>query len=201
MKKEIMWKRCDWFDEPEEHGEEEDEGYSDDYDRPHHGEPIKVHNLIQTPFGIARYDDRMSPIHDTEFYIGYTNFNLSKKVIDDIEKVEGVEYLKPMGRYRMIIGIGILFEAKTVCRDIEKKLGVIQEEEILSEDDLSDSVKTVINEIKELSNDSEFWSAYIFPNGKILFRKHNNHEEAQDSKNELAGLTEYSSGMVITSVK
>ena len=53
-------------------------------------------------------------------WVGHTNFNLSKKIASELEKIEGVELLRICSRYRFFIGIGKMFDFKAVRKNLEK---------------------------------------------------------------------------------
>lgn len=55
-------------------------------------------------------------------WLGHTNFDITKKVLDTIEKMEGVEILKVCSRYRFFVGIGRMFDFKDVRKQIENHL-------------------------------------------------------------------------------
>jgi hypothetical protein len=55
-------------------------------------------------------------------WLGHTNFNITKEVLDEIESMEGVEILKVCSRYRFFLGIGRMFDFKEVRKNIESTL-------------------------------------------------------------------------------
>jgi len=55
-------------------------------------------------------------------WIGHTNFNLTEEIKNHLNKIEGIEVLKICSRYRFFIGIGKMFDFKSVREDIENKL-------------------------------------------------------------------------------
>lgn len=55
-------------------------------------------------------------------WIAHTNFDITERIKNAINKVEGVEVLKIHSRYRFFIGIGRMFDFKDVRREIEKKI-------------------------------------------------------------------------------
>ena len=52
-------------------------------------------------------------------WMGHTNFNITKEVMDKLNKMEGVEILKICSRYRFFMGIGRMFDFNKVRQDIE----------------------------------------------------------------------------------
>lgn len=73
---------------------------------------------IITPMGIIPYDETNSASKSFNFWIGHTNFNVSKPVSTIIETTDGVETLDIFTRYRFRIGIGRLFKPSEVMSTI-----------------------------------------------------------------------------------
>jgi hypothetical protein len=57
-----------------------------------------------------------------ECWIGHTNFDLTNKIKDMLDRTDGVEVLKVLSRYRFFIGIGKMFTFSEVRQNIEKIL-------------------------------------------------------------------------------
>lgn len=81
--------------------------------------PIKA---IATPMGIVPYNELTAPGSLFNFWVGHTNFNLSKKIVNIIEESEGVEILDVFTRYRFRIGIGKCFSDSETMKAINDKL-------------------------------------------------------------------------------
>ena len=81
--------------------------------------PIKA---IATPMGIVTYNELTAPGNLFNFWVGHTNFNLSKKIVKKIEESEGVEILDVFTRYRFRIGIGKCFSDSETMKLINDKL-------------------------------------------------------------------------------
>jgi hypothetical protein len=54
------------------------------------------------------------------FWLGHTNFDITKKIFDIIEKTEGVETLDIFTRYRFRISVGKAFTDSVVMKDIQE---------------------------------------------------------------------------------
>lgn len=203
--KKILWEECDWFnDDDDELGDDEDSGEFDDGygEDSHQHQKIRIHKLINTPFGLATYSDKMSPIHDTQFVIAHLNFNLSAKRIDLIKKVDGVEFLQPLSRYRFIIGIGRMFDIIEVCEMVEEVLEIKHEPMAISKEAIqSQEIKDIIREIGEKQNGCEFWAAYVFPNGNYQFSPLDSEESVHKKKEEYMTWQRLSNGMILTSIE
>ena len=64
----------------------------------------------------------VSMLTNFDCWVGHTNFNLSKKIVSELERIEGVELLRICSRYRFFIGIGKMFDFKAVRKNLEKRL-------------------------------------------------------------------------------
>lgn len=77
--------------------------------------PIKV---IASPLGLIPYNEHTASSKIFNFWVGHTNFNISKPIVDIIEKCDGVELLDIFTRYRFRIGIGKCFTDNEVMKSI-----------------------------------------------------------------------------------
>jgi hypothetical protein len=78
--------------------------------------------VIATPMGIIPVTDNTMSGKIFNFWIGHTNFDITHKVSDIIEKTDGVETLDIFTRYRFRIAIGKAFDDSSVMRDINKRV-------------------------------------------------------------------------------
>lgn len=81
--------------------------------------PTKV---IMTPMGIIPYTDNTASNKIFNFWTGHTNFNITPYVGVIIEQTEGIETLDIFTRYRFRIGVGKLFDAKSVMLDVNDRV-------------------------------------------------------------------------------
>lgn len=81
--------------------------------------PIKV---IASPMGLIPYNEHTASSKIFNFWVGHTNFDISKPIIDIIETCEGVELLDIFTRYRFRIGIGKCFIDNEIMRSILDKI-------------------------------------------------------------------------------
>jgi hypothetical protein len=77
--------------------------------------PVKV---IASPLGLIPYNEYTSSSKIFNFWVGHANFNLSKDIIDIIEKCSGIEILDIFTRYRFRIAIGKCFTDSEVMSEI-----------------------------------------------------------------------------------
>ena len=80
-----------------------------------HSKPIKV---ISSPLGLIPYNEHTASSKIFNFWVGHTNFNISKSIVDIIERCDGVELLDIFTRYRFRIGIGKCFTDSDVMKSI-----------------------------------------------------------------------------------
>lgn len=57
-------------------------------------------------------------------WMGHTNFNITNEIKEELNKVDGVEVLKIVSRYRFFVGVGKMFDFSGVRNNIESALSV-----------------------------------------------------------------------------
>jgi|MDTC01.3.fsa_nt_gb hypothetical protein len=77
---------------------------------------------IITPMGIIPMDESTACTKIFKFWIGHTNFNISEKINNLIENVNGVEILDVFTRYRFRIAIGQAFKDREVMQAIQERI-------------------------------------------------------------------------------
>lgn len=77
---------------------------------------------IATPMGIIPMTENTASGKIFNFWLGHTNFDITKKIASIIEKTQGVETLDIFTRYRFRISVGKAFKDSDVMRDINKKI-------------------------------------------------------------------------------
>lgn len=82
-------------------------------------EKIKMTKVIATPMGIIPIDENTASGKIFNFWIGHTNFNITKFISSVIEKTPGVECLDIFTRYRFRIAIGKAFNSSRVMKNIQ----------------------------------------------------------------------------------
>ena len=66
----------------------------------------------------------ISMLSNFECWVGHTNFDITPKVRNALDTIEGIELLKVCSRYRFFIGVGKMFDFKEVRNKIEKNLTI-----------------------------------------------------------------------------
>lgn len=78
--------------------------------------------VMSTPMGIIPITENTASGKIFNFWIGHTNFNITKKVASLIEDTEGVECLDIYTRYRFRVAIGKAFDDSKVMRHINNNV-------------------------------------------------------------------------------
>ena len=120
---------------------------------------------IHTPIGFYPFDSLMQPSERWDCWIGHTNFDITTIIAETIERAEGIEVLKILGRYSFFIGVAKMFDIKDVRMNIEKLLCNYTEEEILANTELQKTVDLV----KEQLQSVDYWSILVSPTGEVEY--------------------------------
>ena len=155
----------------------------------------KIPKLISTPLGIFQLYDKMSPMKQFECWMGYTNFNITGQIQKNIENVNGVELLSVISRYRFFIGVGKLFNFKTVRIDVENLLNcndktpkkqrsesisdayetLFGKDQANSDDDIT--TEETVEIIKEVISQDKYWAIFVGENGEIDYTSSNQEND------------------------
>lgn len=68
-------------------------------------------------------------------WVGHTNFDITPSLRNKIEKIEGIEALKVVSRYRFFIGVGKMFNFSDVRKSLENEIEVKDEERTVERED------------------------------------------------------------------
>lgn len=176
MKNKIIWSK--WVDpfvinpeKPYDRKSEEDDDFISDYkptfDGPKEsddhfptGKLSGLGNVIVGPMGIIPLTEYSIPSKVFNFWMIHTNFDISKKIKDQIQAVPGVETLNVYTRYRARIGIGKAFDPGEVKLEIEKLFS--NPEKSKKEPETPVSILK-----KQLSNKYKHWVILIRENGTM----------------------------------
>ena len=78
--------------------------------------------IIHTPFGPVDPSSKLKPSDRWDCWMGYTNFEITHGISDQIKKLEGIEALKVLSRYTFCVGVGKLFQFRDVRKSIENAI-------------------------------------------------------------------------------
>jgi hypothetical protein len=157
-------------------------------------------NMISTPVGFFHSEDINRPDKQFDCWIGYTNFEITNQIKAEIERVEGVELLSILSRYRFFVGTGKLFTFNGwdgIRVKIENTLTGIPEEE---EDMLCEETQGMIETIKTQVELEQHWAIFVFPNGEYDYVSSNIMDEDFNKKLSIFKLArDFSGGIIISS--
>lgn len=78
--------------------------------------------VIATPMGIIPMNENTASGKIFNFWLGHTNFSLTKNLVNVIENTDGVETLDIFTRYRFRVAIGKAFTDSDVMREINNNV-------------------------------------------------------------------------------
>ena len=136
----------------------------------------KIPKLVSTTLGIFQLYDKMSPIRQFECWMGYTNFDITRHIEKQVEKIKGVELLFVISRYRFFLGVAKMFNFRNVRIDIESLLNCNEkglEVDSTSADDMEITTEETIALIKDIISADKHWAIFISPDGQIDYASTN----------------------------
>ena len=127
---------------------------------------LEQQKILYTPIGPYPEESMLKPSDRWDCWIGYTNFPITNKISNTLNKsVEGIEALKILGKYSFFIGVAKLFDISEVRKNIEETLCVYTESEILSDEEIQETVDLVKGQLKT----NKYWSILVSPEGKVEY--------------------------------
>jgi len=78
--------------------------------------------VIATPMGIVPINENTASGKIFNFWVGHTNFNVTKHIFKILENTDGIETLDVFTRYRFRIGIGKAFNDSAVMKNIQESI-------------------------------------------------------------------------------
>lgn len=204
----IIWEYFQYFNIEEEEifemDDDSDEGWKEGNEMVPFNFP-KPQPVINTHFGPIRVNDKYNPLRDFEFRMGHTNFVLTAKEVEKIKNVPGIDALKVLSPYRLLVGIGKLFSFTDVRTDIEKvlcnKKPLSIQLDMIEDEGLRRNIEIGY---KEFSENYQYWAIYVYPNGKFYAIKSNklgkeflaDFEQMKECKQLSEGLLLHSDNML-----
>ena len=98
--------------------EEDEESYESAYEQE---ESAAMSNPAKLALNSKIMED-IGMITNFDCWIGHTNFDITPDIKKNLDSIEGIEVLKIFSRYRFFIGIGKMFDFKSVRNGIEELL-------------------------------------------------------------------------------
>lgn len=161
-------------------------------------EDFLIRRKVKTPFGYYELDDDFSPYNMFDCWIGHTNFRLTMRDFDVLDKrIEGIGCLKVLSPYRFFIGIEKMFTFSSVRLQIQDELCTsFESQDMIS--DLGDDVFAKINDALFNIKDSEKWAVFVGKDGEIKIIKNSEFESDNEYENTLNNLKSLKNGNIIT---
>ena len=78
--------------------------------------------MMITPVGLIPLTENTSPSKIFNFWTGHSNFNITQKISNIIENINGVETLDIFTRYRFRVGVGKAFKDSEVMYEINQQV-------------------------------------------------------------------------------
>lgn len=160
---------------------------------------------IKTPFGYYEIDDDFSPYNMFDCWIGHTNFKITKRDFNILNKeIEGIGCLKVLSPYRFFIGIEKMFSFPAVRIQIQKDLCnnlEMQDEIEQINNNVDHTINMVISKINDALfsiRDSEKWAVYISREGEVKTIKNSEFDSDIEYQNKLKSLKSLKNGNIIT---
>jgi hypothetical protein len=163
--------------------------------------PTAVRPMIPTAGGLMPVHAYGNLSANCNFWMMHTNFNLSKKALNVIKRIPGVETLCPVFRYRARVGIGKCFDSSQVKETIHRAFNVGVEAAKPAETLIIDEAKQAeIDTMKDFAQRNfPFWMIYLVPNGALTFRKAEDMENFKASLELLKEAQELAGGVIYAS--
>ena len=137
----------------------------------------RIPKLVTTPAGMAQLHDKMSVLNQFECWMGHTNFDISKRVQKTLEKTQGVELLVVTSRYRFFMGIGKLFDFRSVRKDIEDDLCDSKIKYDLDNLEVDEYTHETVELIKETICMDKYWAIFVRPSGEVKYASTNQEDD------------------------
>jgi hypothetical protein len=194
MKKKIVWEK--WID-PLNNNLEEVEWPGFDLDEEGEEQPmqsISPTKVMQTPFGFLSMMDHNYMTNSFDFWMMYTNFDITPPIAESINEIPGVETLEVYTRYRMRIGFpkSGLFDPSKVKESIANFIAVIDTTPIkdMLLQGVSKEIAAKILVLREgLEEKYKHWAILVLPNGNTEVVASDNEDEVFKEQKDLLLVT------------
>jgi len=157
----------------EEHLDAEESEYG-------HGKNISFNpmRIVSTPQGFVSLTEHSFASKHFDFWTMHYNHDITKEIVEAIEKCEGVETINVLTRYRIRIGFNRpliqygAFDLNVLRKNIENKVLVLgrADTDLECYNELISFEKSVRDKVKEIRislSRSKYWAIYVLPNGEI----------------------------------
>ena len=128
----IIWEKWeDPFLTVEELSEDKSDGDYPDFDSSYQDEEEPETQdadalILYSSMGIIPYNEKIPSGKIFNFWVGHTNFDITRNIQQVISSVTGVEILDVFTRYRFRIAVAKAFKDRNVMNDISKAISNIE---------------------------------------------------------------------------
>ena len=137
----------------------------------------KIPKLVTTPAGIAQLHDKMSVLNQFDCWMGHSNFDITRGVQKILEKTDGVELLIVTSRYRFFLGIGRLFDFRSVRGSVEEQLCDCKIKQDLEEFKVDQYTQETVELIKETICSDKYWTIFVRSTGEVKYASTNEDDD------------------------
>lgn len=156
----------------------EQSGYLEDSESHNRNITYNPMRIVSTPHGFVSLTEHSFASKHFDFWTMHYNSNITKNILDEIEKCDGVETISPLTRYRIRIGFNRMlikseaFNLTELKQNIEKKVLNIGRAKndienfsslLMFTKDVKEKIQDITKEMFSVGN----WAIYILPNGGI----------------------------------
>lgn len=145
-------------------GSDNEDGGESFADAASDGGPV-VEKFSLTMYGAYTVDDAMHPLRQFNFWMGHTNFDVDENIVKTISRIDGVEVLTVVSRYRFLIAFGKCFKPADVKVEIQRAVCSVEKLDIDDFEFVCSDGKTISEILKTVKGQYSEWSLYVFPNG------------------------------------
>lgn len=116
---EVEWNN---YDKENDDSNDDDEADYDNLEEILDQQPKEKIRVIYSPMGLIPYNEYTASGKIFNFWVGHTNFTITKEIVDIMDGIDGIEILDVFTRYRFRIGIGKCFEDSAVMSSINNTI-------------------------------------------------------------------------------
>ena len=157
--------------------------------------PVKQ-KVVYTPYGPYPAESSLKPSDRWDCWMCYTNFDLTNEIIEVLEDVNGIEALKPLGRYTFFVGIAKMFNTSEVRKEIEDTICNYTVSEVLDDAE----IMLAVDLVKEQLDTNRYWSIFVSPQGEIDYIVSDDmNKQYLDELSELEALKQKIGGVILRS--
>lgn len=193
MTNKISWTSFELIKDHEVFKEDPEEGEEAGFGKFYIEQP-KVYNTL---IGSIDVDNPYNILSNFNLWIMDTKFKITYEIIGIINQIDGVEIIKPITQYKLVIGFGALFDTATVKVAIENKLTGKHKNFLLINEIPDEETRNNANQLYNKISKYAYWYMYIFPNGNIEDYCTSDEKDYKKKLKEITEVSKLSNGILI----